>query len=43
MMNTRSILAIVVAMMFLLGDVHAQDCNPNEDIKDCYPALIAKG
>ncbi|KAL7589169.1 hypothetical protein Lser_V15G40050 [Lactuca serriola] len=43
MMNTRFILAIVVAMMFLLGDVNAQDCNPNEDIKDCYLALIAKG
>ncbi|KAL7586088.1 hypothetical protein Lser_V15G40019 [Lactuca serriola] len=43
MMNTRSILDIVVAMMFLLGDVHSQECNPNEDIKDCYPALIAKG
>ncbi|KAL7589632.1 hypothetical protein Lser_V15G40065 [Lactuca serriola] len=42
MMNTRSILAIVGAMMFLLGHVHAQDSNLNVDIKDCYPALISK-
>ncbi|KAI3690256.1 hypothetical protein L2E82_48235 [Cichorium intybus] len=43
MKNTTSIIAIVVAMILLLGDVHAQDCNPNQEIKDCYPALVAKG
>ncbi|KAI3680063.1 hypothetical protein L2E82_50800 [Cichorium intybus] len=29
--------------MLLLADVHAQDCNPDREINDCYPALIAKG
>ncbi|KAI3781728.1 hypothetical protein L2E82_11751 [Cichorium intybus] len=43
MKNTTSILAIVVALMLLLADVHAQDCNPDREINDCYPALSSKG
>ena len=43
MKNTTSVLATIVAMMFLLAFVHGQDCNPMQDIPDCIPAIESKG
>lgn len=35
--------ATIIALMFLLGNVHAEDCNPDQQINSCYPALRERG
>ncbi|MFS7952062.1 putative bifunctional inhibitor/plant lipid transfer protein/seed storage helical [Helianthus anomalus] len=37
------LIATVVALMLLLDYVHAQECDPDRDIRECYPALRSGG
>ena len=43
MKNTTFVLGVLVAVVSLMNNVHAERCNADEEIKDCYSALIQRG
>lgn len=43
MKNAIFVLATIVATIFFWSRVDARDCNPDQQIKDCYPALRSQG
>ena len=37
------VLVIHFALVLLMKNAHAQECNPDQDINGCYPALLQRG
>ena len=42
MKNATFVIAILVAQVFVMNNVHAQRCNADQEIQDCYTALIQR-
>ena len=43
MKNTTFVLAILVALVYLISNAYAERCNADQEIQDCYTALIQRG